>query len=902
MPQETTILDIDFGDLLDRLVKVKNATAELREENEKLKQSTTEDAEEIEKNTKKIADNEAQIRALNKEKTALNKTVDNSIAQRKAETGSIEANRLKLSQLTAEYIKLSKPTKEQTAAIKDLSDKLKEQEGAIGNTSRNVGNYQSAIQGALKNVKLFGVNIGDTLNVLKQKKGEFSAAAKGIGDVNLSLSGASNGLKLFRLALISTGIGAIIVALGFFTTLLAKSETGMALFNKVTTITGAIMSTLVKRVEALAKGIAFFIDGEWEKSVEAVGGAFKGVGDEIDNVIRASAALADAQEELEDAEIGFIKRRSEIRAQIEDLKDVANDETIVYEERKKALQDALNLQAELTGKEAEIAKFRIETAEQEFLLSAQTDDDRRKFEESKALAFEDERSRSKEKIKLENELSGLAKKNASDIEQQQKQIESERKKREKEKEEQDKKNKEAIAELQKEITDGITNEIFELQRKAEEFRKAGAEEADVLKFIAQETARIEEQKSDIIIAEIDKRGKAIEKGNVVEILSINKKYNALILAAGTNAAEVARLEKEKQQALLEIQREALQQQLNQLQAQFEAATASSEGGLIAEALGLTDEGRKELESRINEAKSRIEELGFTIGKLSINVETGEPQDLLHALGLDEAGIERFNESIGFISSVTSDVSGLVSDAAENRIHELEREKEAAIALAGDSTTERQKIEESYNAKIESEKKKAFEQTKKIKVTESIISTALATINAYNAGVAAAPGPAAPIIGALFAAIAAGIGIAQTAIIAKSKYALGGEVINVGGRSHAEGGTTYAGEDGNAFEVERGEKIFVLKQNASEFINKYSTLNEMFGGNRWTNKPTRYAALGGNLATSLDGGLQQRDSRNSVNQQIDLAEVFRNLPTPVVKVTEINKVQRGVNQSVAVSEL
>lgn len=902
MATETTVLNIEFGDLLDRIVKIKNATAELTEENEKLKKSTTEDTAEMEKNSKQIAANEAQIRALSKEKAALNKQVDTEIKLRRAEDGSIESNRAKLSKLTAEYIKLAKPTKEQTDAIKELSDKLKEQEGAIGNTSRNVGNYKEGIEGALKNVRVFGVSLGDSIGALKKKKNELADTAKGIGKVDLSTKGLTNGLKLFRVALAATGIGLIVVALTTLVGLLAKSETGMALVNKVTNILGATINVAVKRVETFAKAVGFFINGEFTKSIETATGAFTGMGEEITKATQAAAALADAQEELEDAEIGFIERRSKLRAEIEDFRDAANDETKAFGERKKALEQALKLQEELTNKEASIAKQRIETAETEFLLSAQTDEDRKKFEEAKAQAFEDDRSRTKEKIKLENELASLEKKNASDINQQRKEIDKENEQRRKEQEEELKKNQELLAELQKEITDDITNQVIEINKRAEAFRAAGASEADVLRFIEQETATVEQNKTDIILAEIDKRNKGIETGNATEILEINKKYNALILAAGNNKVEAERLEKEKQAALLEIQREALQQQLNQLQAEFESATASSEGGLIAEALGLTDEGKAELQSRIDEAKSRIEELGFTIGKLNINPDTGEPQDLLTTLGLDEAGVERFNESIGFIQETISGVSNIVSQASNQRIHELEREKEAAIQLAGDSTEERQRIEESYNAKIESEKRKAFEQTKKIKITESIIATALSVINAYNSGLQAG-GPAGPIVGAIFAAIAAGIGVAQTALIAKSKYAKGGKVVEVGGKPHSEGGTKYHGEDGNAFEVERGEGIYVMKTTAQDAISKYSHINEMFGGNKWNGAKTKYAADGGGIAvaSSFDGGFAARNAQTNIDTEL-LAQAIRNMPAPVVSVTEISRVTRSANQAVEVSEI
>lgn len=177
--------------------------------------------------------------------------------------------------------------------------------------------------------------------------------------------------------------------------------------------------------------------------------------------------------------------------------------------------------------------------------------------------------------------------------------------------------------------------------------------------------------------------------------------------------------------------------------------------------------------------------------------------------------------------------------------------------------------------------------------------------------ASATGPAAPfVLGGYIAAAAATVlgAIAQSKKIISGakepkapKFAEGGG-IPVEGASHAEGGATVSVDGRPVAEVEGGERLFVLKKSASEQIDKLSAFNQLFGGRSWTGKPTRFAADGG----LLDGGFTARSIGDSVNNQVETIELMkialRNVPSPVVRVTEINQVQASVNQTVEVSSL
>jgi hypothetical protein len=149
-------------------------------------------------------------------------------------------------------------------------------------------------------------------------------------------------------------------------------------------------------------------------------------------------------------------------------------------------------------------------------------------------------------------------------------------------------------------------------------------------------------------------------------------------------------------------------------------------------------------------------------------------------------------------------------------------------------------------------------------------------------------------------IAAGVGVAAQAATSISqisgfaqggefkpkKYSYGGPIL-VGGRSHAEGGTTYRGEDGNAFEVEKDEGIFILKKSANkEYL---SSLNQAHGGKSWGQK-TWYAEQGGQIETREASA----NSRSSASMERAMRSALQNIDF-YVRIDDINNSQQTGNE-------
>lgn len=183
----------------------------------------------------------------------------------------------------------------------------------------------------------------------------------------------------------------------------------------------------------------------------------------------------------------------------------------------------------------------------------------------------------------------------------------------------------------------------------------------------------------------------------------------------------------------------------------------------------------------------------------------------------------------------------------------------------------------------------------------------ATINTYiGATKALAQGG---ILGIAQAAIVIAFGMKQVATIAKQKdpdtkintsvkkYAKGGQIF---GKSHAQGGVTFRGDNGQVFEAEGGENVYIMKKTASAEINALSAINEAHGGNSFGTSGLYRFADGGMVASISEANRMVRQSDNvrlsseSINQLAGVViDAVMSMPNPVVSVQDINAEQNDV---------
>lgn len=191
----------------------------------------------------------------------------------------------------------------------------------------------------------------------------------------------------------------------------------------------------------------------------------------------------------------------------------------------------------------------------------------------------------------------------------------------------------------------------------------------------------------------------------------------------------------------------------------------------------------------------------------------------------------------------------------------------------------------------------------------VFALAQATINTYlGASKAIAQGG---IRGVAQAAIVIAAGLKQVASIAKvkedvpktntsvRKYAKGGQIF---GPSHSQGGVTFVGSNGQRFEAEGGENMYILNRKASSAINALSTLNMQYGGRSFGGSNVYKYADGGGFDVLSAQSLTNLNK--AVKKDVDLSpktiaaialafvDGVQNAPNPVVSVQDITDVQQG----------
>jgi len=257
-----------------------------------------------------LAEQKDELSKTNTERRGAIKATENYNTALNAEMGSNEQLKAQLAVLTAEYNKMSASERESTDAgknlttgIKGITDKLKENEKAVGDNKRNVGNYEEAVTNALGKVSIFGVNLGGvTRNIqagiakgqglvkttLAQAKAASVSAtattAQGTATAGASVAsgGLTAALKIVKIALISTGIAAIVVLLGSLVGAFASTQRGSDAFSKVLTPLKFIIQGILGVLQDLSFILVDKVMATFNEFKSAnIGDIFKKIGDAI---------------------------------------------------------------------------------------------------------------------------------------------------------------------------------------------------------------------------------------------------------------------------------------------------------------------------------------------------------------------------------------------------------------------------------------------------------------------------------------------------------------------------------------------------------------------------------------------------------------------------------------------
>jgi hypothetical protein len=292
----------------------------------------------------------------------------------------------------------------------------------------------------------FGINLGKVREGLDKVKTSLTAANAGFKSAATGSNIFTQALKILKTAIIATGIGALIVALGSLISYFTKTQRGADFVHRVMKSIGAITSVLVDRMSALGEVIfkAFSnpkkaisdlweaiktnivnrfeglinlfgavgtgLEALWKRDIQGlknaateagtaivqmttgldenqqkrVANSIKGVADEIKAESKAAWDLEKARQALEKREISFIETESRLRAEIDKNRTAEKDFKLSTEERLEANRRANELVLELERQRKVLQQERVAIMQQEIDLGESMNSDYRALAEEKA--------------------------------------------------------------------------------------------------------------------------------------------------------------------------------------------------------------------------------------------------------------------------------------------------------------------------------------------------------------------------------------------------------------------------------------------------------------------------------------------------------------------------------------
>ena len=251
---------------------------------------------------------------------ALNLTTAQAQANIEELNASFRAQEALIESLKAELNsfeqKLTKTSKTELAARKSLNEKIGETKTKLVEEKDGLKNVTKERKEANKELKIAEENTAEYSGVLDIVDGQIGGAISGLTGLKDTVLNATKGFNAMKIAIIGTGIGALIIALAAVGAAFTGSEEGQEKFNKLMAVISAITQVFIDRLAILGDFIirVFTEPLEVLKDFGKILQSF--VMDKIDKVIESiglfgsaikKAFSGDFKGALNDAGKGFVK-------------------------------------------------------------------------------------------------------------------------------------------------------------------------------------------------------------------------------------------------------------------------------------------------------------------------------------------------------------------------------------------------------------------------------------------------------------------------------------------------------------------------------------------------------------------------------------------------------------------
>lgn len=674
--EQTTVLNIEvnYADGIKAIAEYKTQIDALKKSEQEYKRQLKEGTVTQQEYNERMTESKLKIAELNNAARTMEKQLSNQLKIQKEQEGSLKQMRAELSNMTAAYDAMSKAERESADGL-ELKDKinetttaLKKQEEETQRYYRNVGSYtNSIIEAANANIP-FVNEINNSITALKGLGGylkDVGDELKNIGvqfktaqvetvgmttaqkDLITALNLTSAAFKVLKVAIISTGIGALVIALGSLVSYFTKTQAGIEMASKAMAGLGAIVNVIIDRLSKVGSAIVNLFKGNFKQSVNDMKGAFKGIGDEMEREVKLAVQLKDALNQIEKQEVTLSMRRASNKAQIEELKKISDDTTKSTNERIAAAHKAYALEKKDLDLQVQLQERRLANT----LGYTKMNDEVRQLLETikKGDITADE---------LIGKL-GISESNLEDLKEFRDQFNALQEAQEssftRQTEQQNKLNT-----LRQEAATKIAE-----QKKAEEEAEAAARQKEI-----EEVRKAEDELLKLITDEREKQSRQVEVSYSRQIEDLKKRLQTekdlTVEAQQAINTQITALEKQKQNDLKVLSDEALKEELERKKEEYNKLLEQEQEQIQLRFKTLIEQSANNEQSKLEiELEQKLAELealqqlegesedAFYLRKLEAQNAYNEQKKKLN-----DYEVQMEQEKLGAISQITGSLAGL----------------------------------------------------------------------------------------------------------------------------------------------------------------------------------------------------------------------------------------------------
>lgn len=731
------------------------------------------------------------------------------------------------------------------ASAENLGDAMERNTTAVMRQAKAVSDAQKSNQTWLQSIKqtIAGQQIGG------KSLGEWAQQAKGfaskIAESAKATEGASIAMRIFNGLLKASGIGLLVGLLGSVIAYFTRFQSGIDKVNQLLAGLSAAVGVIFDRIAALGGAIVKFFSGDFSGAAADAKAAFSGVGAAIVDAAAAAYELEKRAQSLRDTTLTMLADASRLKVQIEQLRQVSEDETKTIRARAAAAKEAGTLEQKIADDAFDRALEAFELEKGRFAISTKNFEDKQKLQQAQAALDEATIER--------NRVIYNAEKDQRDF--RQKAAEEARKAAEKRKKDLEDEAK-ALEKIAKDLEslrvaaqpEGIEKDLAAVNKKYDDLAKVAA--AGVKKLNEIEGRRILSPEELAQRAELIAIEKQLEERRLDGLLDVVSEYAEKDFEAEQELqkrkADLRKKDHEQQVKDLEDAKKLRDQQIDIAAAEAEGFTkrlAASGAGerevaaaqkefdtQVKEArlrnelqfqealLAITDQGDKNQIARI---KATIDLIKTELGNLQVP-EREKPRSLWDILGITDPegqkGLEDAAKSIVDSLSQIADArlkeAEAATAAADAKVKAAEdaynKEKDAAEkGLANNLSIRKRELDAATRQQEEAQKQEAKARRAAILLdsVSQVSGLITASANIFKATSVLGPFGVGIGIAAIALMIGAFVKAKADALKAVPKLRKGGKIE---GRTHEHGGELAVSDSGQYYELERGEWVIGTK--------------------------------------------------------------------------------------------